>query len=73
MCNKSGSYAVHKFSQEIVVKDIEESSNETNKGYDTQEEIHGLGLNSIAKIGLIILVMYKFKLLLNQDNLFKPY
>ena len=71
MCNKLSNYAVHKFLQDIFIKDIEKNNTETNKKYRVEKKINRLGLHRLIKIGLNILIMYQFTLFLNQHNTIK--
>ena len=70
LCNRSGSYAVHKFLHDIFVKDVQQNSNKTNNGYKIHKKIYGLELQSIVKVGLILFVMYQLSHFSNQHNAF---
>jgi len=67
--NKPGNYAVHKFLKEIFIKDIEKNNNKTNKWDKPEEKIQGISLPTLVKIGLMLLIMYQFKLCLNNYDL----
>ena len=70
--NKPGSYAVHRFLQDVFIKNIKIKNAKTNEK-DSIEKINWFGKTSLIKIGLIILIMYQFMLFLNQHNTIKQH